>query len=575
LVATSGAALPTLAASTSTTVVHQLYAFGDNESGGLGFATNDTTSEPNPEPTLVTLPDATGPVTAMATGERFTMVVTASGQLYTFGENGSGQLGRTANIEPNPTPTLVALPGATGGVTQVAAGAGHSLAVTSTGQLYAFGYNRYGQLGSATNNNTSNPNPTPTPVSLTGATGGVVQVAAGQYDSLAVTSTGQLYAFGVNTLGQLGNATNNKNFEPNPTPTLVTLPGATGPVVQAAAGSVHSLALTSTGQLYAFGYNSSGQLGTTPSTEPGPAPTPVTLLGATGQIISVAAGLNHSLALTSTGELYAFGENQYGQLGNTENEKTTNPNATPALVTLPGASGRIVRIAASVYDSFALTSTGELYAFGENYFGQLGNAAHNKSSEPNPTPTRVRLPGGASAVAMSDGPWGAQTLVAAELVVASPPTTTTTTGVLSAPAPRPPTIAAVHQSNAIWREGNKLAQISASRSKRRRPIGTTFSFSLNEQASVLFSFTHKVTGREVGRRCVAKTHKNSGHRRCKRVATEGALSFTGHRGTNNVVFQGRLTSSNKLRPGRHTLIIEAASAAGRSAPARLTFTIVR
>jgi alpha-tubulin suppressor-like RCC1 family protein len=104
----------------------------------------------------------------------------------------------------------------------------------SPGQLYTFGENYYGQLGSKKNNKTKEPNPTPTLVTLPGATGGVVQVAAGELHSLAATSTGQLYASGYNDYGQLGSSAND---EPNPTPTLVTLPGATGGVVQVAAGA--------------------------------------------------------------------------------------------------------------------------------------------------------------------------------------------------------------------------------------------------------------------------------------------------------------------------------------------------
>lgn len=79
----------------------------------------------------------------------------ATGQLYAFGDNSNGQLGNATNNgtdNANPTPTLVGLPGQIGQVTQLAAGDGHSLAVTSAGQLYAFGDNRYGELGNATNN---------------------------------------------------------------------------------------------------------------------------------------------------------------------------------------------------------------------------------------------------------------------------------------------------------------------------------------------------------------------------------------------------------------------------------------
>jgi alpha-tubulin suppressor-like RCC1 family protein len=101
---------------------------------------------------------------------------------------------------------------------------------TRAGQLYAFGENTYGQLGSTTHVWTEAPNPTPTLVTLAGAVGPVAQVAAGTYHSLAVTSSGQLYAFGDNHYGQLGSATDNGTIEPNPTPTLVTLPGEVGPV---------------------------------------------------------------------------------------------------------------------------------------------------------------------------------------------------------------------------------------------------------------------------------------------------------------------------------------------------------
>ena len=187
-----------------------------------------------------------------------------SGSLLAFGLNVYGELGNATNsgtVNPNPTPTLVALPGQVGPVTQSASGYVHSLAVTSSGQLYAFGNNAYGQLGVATNSGTGNANPTPTPVTLPGAIGPVTQIAAGEYHSLVVTSSGQLYAFGYNAYGELGIATNSGTVTPNPTPTLVTLPGQIGPVTQITAGGNHSLVVTSSGQLYAFGLNQYGQLG--------------------------------------------------------------------------------------------------------------------------------------------------------------------------------------------------------------------------------------------------------------------------------------------------------------------------
>ncbi len=109
----------------------------------------------------------------------------------------------------------------------------------------------------------------------------------------------------------------------------------------------------------------------------------------------------------------------------------------------------------------------------------------------------------------------------------------------------------VRQSRARWRQGNRLATVS----RAKTPIGTTFSFSLNEGATVTFSFTRRVSGRTV---------------------TAGRLTFTGHEGTNKVAFQGRVSPKKKLEPGRYSLVITATDSAGASsAPKSLSFTIVQ
>jgi hypothetical protein len=109
----------------------------------------------------------------------------------------------------------------------------------------------------------------------------------------------------------------------------------------------------------------------------------------------------------------------------------------------------------------------------------------------------------------------------------------------------------VRQSTSKWRVGNRLATVS----RAKAPIGTTFSFSLNEQAGVTFSFSRRVKDRTV---------------------TAGRLAFAGHDGTNKLAFQGRVSAGKKLKPGRYTLAITAIDSAGtRSAPKSLSFTIVK
>jgi alpha-tubulin suppressor-like RCC1 family protein len=395
----------------------QLYAFGFNYYGQLGSTTNNGTTTANPTPALVSLPPGAGTVIQAAAGREFSLVVTSSGQLYAFGENDSGQLGSTTNngtSNPNPAPTLVSLPPGAGTVTQAAAGFDHSLVVTSSGQLYAFGDNSFGQLGSTANNNTINtPNPTPTLVSLPPGAGAVTQAAAGNNFSLVVTSSGQLYAFGLNIYGQLGSTTNNNTGNPNPTPTLVSLPPGAGTVTQAAAGYDFSLVVTSSGQLYAFGVNDYGQFASTTNngtSNPNPTPTLVPLPPGAGTVTQAAAGDYFSLVVTSSGQLYAFGLNVYGQLGSTTNNGTYNPNPTPAPVSLAGEVGMVTQVAAGEGYSLVVTSSGQLYAFGANSYGDLGIAANSGTTNANPTPTLVAFPSGTTIDTVAQGSLALQSL---------------------------------------------------------------------------------------------------------------------------------------------------------------------
>jgi hypothetical protein len=136
----------------------------------------------------------------------------------------------------------------------------------------------------------------------------------------------------------------------------------------------------------------------------------------------------------------------------------------------------------------------------------------------------------------------------------------------------PLVLAQARQSTTRWREGSRVARIS----RAKTPTGTTFSFSLNEQAAVTFAFTRYVVGLKVGGGYVTQTEGNRRRPPCRRTAVAGTLTFTGHSGANKVAFQGRISPAEKLAPGRYTLVIAATSAAGaRSAPQSLSFTIVK
>ncbi len=413
-------------AASASAAAGQLYGFGENSAGQLASTVGNGSEAANPMPALLTLPGATGPAVQTAAGARFTLALTSSDQLYAFGSNQYGQLGvATGSGAPgaNPTPRLLTLPGAVGRVAQLATGSTHSLVLTSTGELYTFGENQFGQLGRAANSGTENANRVPERISLPGASGQVVQIAAGYEHSLALTSTGQLYAFGANRYGELGNATNMGTQIPNPAPTPVLLPGASGQVVQIAAGVEESLALTSAGQLYAFGGNRYGELGRAANVEtplPNPTPVPVSLPAAAGPLRAIAAGGFHSLALTASGLIYAFGRNTSGQLGNAAGTGSEKANATPLAVTLAGANAPAIGLAAGSAHSLAITASGELYSFGSNLDGQLGRAASSATANANPTPAPVALPAGTTIDTVAHGATADFTLAqAADLAVLS------------------------------------------------------------------------------------------------------------------------------------------------------------
>jgi alpha-tubulin suppressor-like RCC1 family protein len=178
-----------------------------------------------------------------------------------------------------------------------------------------WGYNGYGQLG---NNSATQSN---VPVAVLGLASGVLQVAAGERHTCALTSTGAVDCWGDDSDGQLGNGTIGGQV-------YVQAPvmGLNAGVTAIAAGSYHTCALTQSKKTLCWGYNATGQLGDGTTTTQ-PAPVAVTGLPPGGLPGIVALGAQSSFAMTSAGPLLAWGNNGNGQLGtgNTTNQPTPTP----------------------------------------------------------------------------------------------------------------------------------------------------------------------------------------------------------------------------------------------------------
>jgi alpha-tubulin suppressor-like RCC1 family protein len=233
-------------------------------------------------------------------------------------------------------------------------------AVPSHAQVaYSWGANGQGQLGNGTFANGN----TPGPVNV--LTSGVTVVAGGSSSSSFAIRNGAIYSWGANPFGQLGYAGGTQT-SPNP------VPGMSSGVTAIANGTEHTLAIQN-GALFSWGGNGMGELGR-PFVFPPETPRAVPTLSS--GVTAVAAGLQMSLVIQN-GAAYSFGLNDVGQLGLGTTNNT--PNQVPTVI--PSLSSGVTHIDAKFKHSAAIQNGG-LFAWGDNFRGQLGNGTNGNSSSP-------------------------------------------------------------------------------------------------------------------------------------------------------------------------------------------------
>ncbi|MFE2854895.1 RCC1 domain-containing protein [Streptomyces lavendulae] len=287
--------------------------------------------------------------------------------VQSWGANGSGQLGDGTVFSHNAPGQVVNLSDAT----DIAAGGTHSLALLADRTVVAWGHNNYGQLGNGTNTDSS------VPVRVEGLNK-VIAIAGGLNHSLALREDGTVWAWGYNINGQLGDGSSASRNVP------AQVSGLTG-VSLIAAGANHNLALVGPagngGVVMAWGYNATGQLGDNSTVNRF---TPVKTQDPwSGEVSRIAAGCNHSMAVTGTANsLHAWGQNTSGQLG----DGTTDYRITP--VAVPGLTG-IQLIAAGREHTVVLLGDNTVRSWGANGSGQLGNGTTTDSSTPVTTLTAL------------------------------------------------------------------------------------------------------------------------------------------------------------------------------------------
>jgi alpha-tubulin suppressor-like RCC1 family protein len=348
---------------------NKLYAWGINDHGQVGDGT--IIDRPNPVAVNMTGVLSGKIITMMITGIT-SYVLTSDNMLFAWGSNTHGQVGdgttltRTTAVAVN----LTALAGKT--ISSISAGIFNMFALTSDGRIFSWGYNDFGCLGDGTTIDRY------IPVAVSAvfdAVGKQFSGIAGGTNSLALTNDGKLFAWGQNSVGEAGIG----DFTYLTTPTSPYMNGllAGKDIIDVALGDYHTLALTNDG-LYSWGYNLNGQLGLGSASSQISLPSAVIISGK--RISTISSSGSNVLALTSDNTLYSWGANNYGQLG----VGTKITSASPITVNVTGVlTGKTVtKITNSGSTSFAITSDGQLYSWGYNAVGQLGDGTKTNQLYP-------------------------------------------------------------------------------------------------------------------------------------------------------------------------------------------------
>jgi alpha-tubulin suppressor-like RCC1 family protein len=368
-----------------------VWAWGSNTNGEIGDGTTGT--GPRAIPTRVRINASTflTSVKSIAAGTNHTVALKSDGTVVAWGLNSSGQLGDATTVQ-KVFPVTVKLANGTplSGITQIACGATHSLALKSDGTVWAWGANGSGRLGDGgtTNRLVATQVKTNTSTFLTG----VVSIAAGAAHSAAAKSNNTVWCWGLNSSGQLGNNTTKASSFP------VQVVTSAGPLEgnRVFCGANHTFGLVGT-ELYGWGLNSNGQLSDGTTTSPrkvavqsvSPAsppfvPNPIPVTGVT----KVAGGNAHTAAIMAGNgwngyysQIYTWGLNTSGQLGIGSTSQRTYP-VPPSLFDVP-PTGDVV---AGASYTVACLLDGAVWAWGSNNAGQL---AQSNTSTTYLNPTKI------------------------------------------------------------------------------------------------------------------------------------------------------------------------------------------
>ena len=332
---------------------------------------------------------------AVACGDGHTVIVGERGlEVFACGRGGSGQLG-VGTRHDHRAPALVAGLAQVLGharIVMVAAGEYHSAASTSEGGVLTWGCGEFGRLGHGSGEDAI------APVKLGRELFGnspVVMVSCGGYHTMAVTGAGRVFTFGEGAHGQLGHGDRNyRSF-----PTAITRLDHSR-IVFVAAGYIHSGVVTSEGGVWTWGCGARARLGLCNERDQ-VVPRELVRQFSGSKVVMMSSGGAHTMFITTDGLLWACGYGGYGQLGLGDCANRSKPVRVGA-----GSSFelcQVVTVACGIAHTVAVTDGGKLWSWGRGYRGRLGHEVECERNRLTPVMVGPEHFGGAQVVSVSCG----------------------------------------------------------------------------------------------------------------------------------------------------------------------------
>ena len=327
-----------------------VHTWGNNAQGQLGLGNNQRFKVPQQVPNLHN-------ILSLSCGTYFTICVGINGNLWSFGENSFGQLGIGNTTNQNSPQKVLNIPS----MSFVSCGYTHTLCISNKQELWSFGSNSYGELClERTNNSESSPKQS--------KFNDIVSISCGYCFSMFQTKNGDIYSCGNNQFGNLGIGSKENQSKP------ILVPNLPPKITQFSCGSTNSIFLDEKGIVYGCGLSKA--VGSSSSCKH---QTTVIEIPKIPKIIFIATTCGNTLFVDENKCCWSVGENKCGQSG------TGSASSEPLMIKGLENITNISSTGSISYHVIATDKTGQIFAFGKNNSGELGV----NDCEIRPTPIKL------------------------------------------------------------------------------------------------------------------------------------------------------------------------------------------